>query len=949
MQQLTYEFNKIKTKYPISTQSNDFSSSNSTINNNPLPLSLKLLDTSSIGLHNKLNDYLKDNERLNVVLKDYVGNNYSSILNDNMTTYLEIYREYAHAKSIDCTKAITEGDLNGNSTKNLRYLNDTYVENFKMIQLISLVQYITKEQEDIINIIFNTSNGAININQYNYIIKSYKNLDNLIAVNKLYLFYDISILNNNNKIKEKIRENLFSCLMDLIFKSENVTLGKSNNLSNAKYIKTDLQYIIFLFDQINSNDLENPAGEADTNSSYEFVLQNLEKTLLDRFENILKSEVNHLREDMPSKYETIKKYKFKNFKDFLSYSDKQEQFQVLNSSFSKISLNNANLDSAALAKAAEVDIIVFEFFNGFFQNLNAKIVYLLLLVDLMDSGCEYMNNNIIHNGNDRIVKIVENFLLKILKMYLIPSLNNNVNIPKNNLNKDVEEKKLFVLNKDSLLACHGTRETGSEKEEEEYSNLQALFNKVLPEVSQQNKAIEKTKEDISRIAITKNDMFLIIPSNLINLKYILPNMTSIIKTLTKFSESTHSSFLVNFLNDFYINELFNNNVTYILNTKIYNINLTHGEGFFKINQVIETFITIINKILNFFPGLEYQYNAVLMTKIHETFSKFVTFIVTSFKNFIKMFVNVNTLNETSFSDFQSFLSIANHIKGSTEYATINDSFILRILETYKGLNKLTTWFKTSILGNINLVDDLKQQAAFDEGIYFEDLKEMWLLNDRFYEYSHIDENEYAASIDGILISPTLNNKLHELIYNKLDDEFFGGLFKEKVQLFTLFEVNKLMMGLILNDNLKKSKGAADKFEYLYLREDNHVDDNVVTINAILQKLNQIMPSAVGSTIDKFMNFIVVNNFINLKYYDRIAYILHNLKHLQATVDITRSIDFLKVYELNVNDIIEFSNQHKNLYPLASLKHMIKLKLEYESGNNTSILQKRLDESYKKLK
>ncbi|KAL6927317.1 hypothetical protein ACO0SA_003615 [Hanseniaspora valbyensis] len=955
MDQLIHELNKVNSKFQISAPSNGTNVNNSKLNDNPLPLSLKLLDTSSIGLNNELDSYLKNNEHLNTILKDYVGDNYKYILNDNMSTYLKIYKEYSNTKSIDY-KSISENEINNNTTKSLQTLNNKFAQNSKMIHLISLIEYIYKEQDSIMSLLFNASNSNIALTQYNHIIKKYKKLDNIISLNKLYLFHDISIVSNNNKIKEKIKDNLFTYLMDLIFKNENniTTTGKNNN--NTKSVKYDLKFIIDLFDQLNSNAMQNmSSNNEETNTSYEFIMENLEKLVSDKFEDILINEVNHLREDAPYKYELIKKHKFKNIRDLLAFDEETNHDLLLASQPSKINTKNENVNHDTLIKSAEVDIIVYEFFSDFFNSLNSKIVYLLLLVDLMDGKVDFLNNIInMHSGNDRIIKLIDNFLLKILKLYLIPSLSNIAAIPKQRLNQDDNKQNLFVLNKDILLSSDLNKDDFNEEEKENYLKLQQIFDEILPGMRSQAKDKQEKKEENNKIAMTKNEMLLIIPSNLMNLKYILPNLTSIMKTLTRFSHSANESFLPKFLNDFYINELFNNNIAYILNTKIYNINLTHGTNFFKINGIIETFIFLINKILNLFPGLEYQFNSVLMTKIYEIFKKFINHIVDSFKNFIKMFINLNTLTKDNLSDFKEIMKLTSYIKGSNEYGTINEKFILSFIETYKSLNRLNTWFKDSILANITLVNDLQpNNNGSNDVIDFEDLKEMWLLNVHFYEDEHIDNGEYAASIDGILLSTTLNNLFHELIYSKLDNEFTGGLFQTKVELFTLFELNKVMMTFILNDDSSKKKTvaatASDKFEYLYLREDNHVDVNIVTIKNILANLFDNIHENVDIDFNKFMNFIILNNFMNSNSYSRIGYLLHNLEQLQGTVNITESMKFLSLYELNVNDIINYNNENKDLYALPLIKHLIKLKLEFESGTNKSILQKRLDDAYKHLK
>ncbi|XBW38180.1 hypothetical protein QEN19_003772 [Hanseniaspora menglaensis] len=947
MDNLTDELNNVNSKYQISSKVHDSGIKQNFIDN-PLPLSLKLLDNSSIGLNSKLNEYLRDNENLNLILKDYVGANYKYILNDNMSTYLKIYKEYTTKNNVDYANSIDGKEISNSSLKNLKVLNENFIYSSRQIQLISLIEYIINEQNYIMGLLFNTKSVNIKLVQYNYIIKSYKKLDNLISINKIYLFYDISIVNNNKKIKERLKNNLFDYLVDLIFKPENSFTSNAFIRNDSRSIKEDLKYIIKLFDLLNSCNNETSGSDNSRQEiAYEFIIQNLELIIAKKFEEILVNEVNHLREDNPYKYESIKKHKFKSIRDLLSSVEDLDHDLMRETVTSLASQKNLSLDQFKNNKTAEIEMILYDFFSDFFNTLNSKIVYLLLLVDLLDKSSIVKNSAYAINGKGKVVKIIENYLLKLLKLYLIPSLNSVSAIKQNKNLQEITSQTLFSINKNSILADDFTETISKDREETEYEKLQQLFEQVLPGVAPKKDKSQEQKEKITT-KISKNDLLLIIPSNLFNLKYILPNLTSIMKSLSKFNLQNSSNFLTTFLNDFYINELFTNNINYILNTKIYNINLTHGDSFFKLNSIIETFLSIINNLFNVFPGIEYQFNESLMNNIYEIFLKFLNHVESSFRNFIKMFVNLNSIPKIGSSSFAEVIKVANYMKGSNEFATINEKFVINFLQTYKGLTKLDTWFKETLFSNINLINEIQVFEQKDDNIDFEDLKEMWLLNDQKYEYSQMNKNGYTDSIEGILISTKLNNLLHELIYSKFDNDFINGIFKEKMLLFTLFELNKLVMSLEISSDIK-SNDLEEKFEYLYLREDNHTDSNINAINNILSSLSHTECRNNDIDVNEYFNFIVLNHFMDLSSFDRIAYILYNLKKIDKKVDLTESINFFSLHELNVNDIIEFSNDNKGLYSSAAIKHMIKLRLVYESGNNKSILQKRLDESYKKLK
>ncbi|CAI8508444.1 unnamed protein product [Hanseniaspora opuntiae] len=69
-----------------------------TTNSNPIPLSLKLLDTSSIGLNHSLNDILQQNNAINELFKKHILENEDNILelNDNLNNYMKIFIKYIH-------------------------------------------------------------------------------------------------------------------------------------------------------------------------------------------------------------------------------------------------------------------------------------------------------------------------------------------------------------------------------------------------------------------------------------------------------------------------------------------------------------------------------------------------------------------------------------------------------------------------------------------------------------------------------------------------------------------------------------------------------------------------------------------------------------------------------------------------------------------------------------
>lgn len=100
-------------------------------------------------------------------------------------------------------------------------------------------------------------------------------------------------------------------------------------------------------------------------------------------------------------------------------------------------------------------------------------------------------------------------------------------------------------------------------------------------------------------------------------------------------------------------------------------------------------------------------------------------------------------------------------------------------------------------------------------------------------------------------------------------------------------------------------------------------------------------------MNEFINFSIIHNFMKLKSFNNLKYIIINLLKLND-IDCNGTINILKLYQLNVNDIIDIYNNNNVDADVNVVKHLVKMKIVEESDGNQSILNIRLNELYKKM-
>ena len=134
MDQLYSELTSYKNNYKINTTSN------------PIPLSLKLLDTSSIGLNRSLNDILHQNDAINSQFKKHILENEDNVieLNDNLNDYIRIFVKYINAKNVD----YVDSKVDNFNTNSIKTLNDKITKNSYILKLLSLIEVIVKKQNE---------------------------------------------------------------------------------------------------------------------------------------------------------------------------------------------------------------------------------------------------------------------------------------------------------------------------------------------------------------------------------------------------------------------------------------------------------------------------------------------------------------------------------------------------------------------------------------------------------------------------------------------------------------------------------------------------------------------------------------------------------------------------------------------------------------------------------
>ncbi|CAI8507924.1 unnamed protein product [Hanseniaspora opuntiae] len=252
-----------------------------TTNSNPIPLSLKLLDTSSIGLNHSLNDILQQNNAINELFKKHILENEDNILelNDNLNNYMKIFIKYIHTKNVD----FVESESGSFNTNNLKTLNDKINKNAYVLKLLSLIEMIINKQRELEGKInqLNMNIENLELNLLKSFIKQYSYLDELTNSNKLFLLKDYNIVNNNLKIKSKINALIEIFIIKVIF--------DKNSIYTENELKAIFLELIELLD--NSELMHNIITNINTDKT---------------FEKMLIKEINYLKYENMQKYEVIK-------------------------------------------------------------------------------------------------------------------------------------------------------------------------------------------------------------------------------------------------------------------------------------------------------------------------------------------------------------------------------------------------------------------------------------------------------------------------------------------------------------------------------------------------------------------------------------------------------------------------------------------------------------------
>lgn len=779
-----------------------------TTNSNPIPLSLKLLDTSSIGLNHSLNDILQQNNAINELFKEHILENEDNILelNDNLNDYMKIFIKHINTKNVD----FVESESGSFNTNNLKALNNKINKNAHVLKLLSLIEMIINKQRELEGKInqMNTNIENLELNLLKSFIKQYSYLDDLTNNNKLYLLKDYNIVNKNVKIKSKINALIEVFIIKIIF--------DKNSIYTENELKAIFLELIELLD--NSELIHNIITNINTNNT---------------FEKMLIKEINYLKYENMQKYEVIKKYKFKTLKDILNDN------------------NEANINE--IIKKNEYDIIVYEFFESFFTNLEAKFQRLLTLSKLVDSGSGDNANT------DLIINQLETFILKIMKFYLIPSFN-----IKSNHTIKPHNTKIFNIDR-SLI----------------------------------------TKSSVSVVTDNNNDL-LLVPANVLNLKFILPNLIPILKL------SSNNNYLNVFLNHQYLNEVILNFNTFTI-LKNNNISSVH--------KMISNFIIFHNKIFTLFKGLEFQYNHNLLTKIVNNIEKFVNELMEYIVSYFKQY-EINNRSEKKFD-----INNLDIVKKEIDHWLVNDVDIDMVMSCFNMLDQLKDlahWFENNII--FNVIDEDK-----DDNII-----EKWIINDEEIinnNESVFSDLQYLPNINGVQILADLNLHIDSFMKDKYDRAFIKDYYYTKAKYYSLYLVNKCIGNILLNN---------DSNNNLYLREDLNTNENITKINIIVKRL-----SGENDFMNEFINFSIIHNFMKLKSFNNLKYIIMNLLKLND-IDCNSTINILKLYQLNVNDIIDIYSNNNVDADVDVIKHLVRMKIVEESDGNQSILNIRLNELYKKM-
>ncbi|KAL6938941.1 hypothetical protein ACO0OL_000564 [Hanseniaspora opuntiae] len=779
-----------------------------TTNSNPIPLSLKLLDTSSIGLNHSLKDILQQNNAINELFKKHILENEDNILelNDNLNNYMKIFIKYIHTKNVD----FVESESGSFNTNNLKTLNDKINKNAYVLKLLSLIEMIINKQRELEGKInqLNMNIENLELNLLKSFIKQYSYLDELTNSNKLFLLKDYNIVNNNLKIKSKINALIEIFIIKVIF--------DKNSIYTENELKAIFLELIELLD--NSELMHNIITNINTDKT---------------FEKMLIKEINYLKYENMQKYEVIKKYKFKTLKDILNDN------------------NDSNINE--IIKKNEYDIIVYEFFETFFSNLEAKFQRLLTLSKLVDSGSGDNANT------DLVINQLEAFILKIMKFYLIPSFNIKSDHP-------IKPQHTKIFNIDRSLI---------------------------------------TGTNASVVTNNNNDL-LIVPANVLNLKFILPNLIPILKL------STNSNFMNAFLNHQYLNEVLLNFTTF---TILKNNNIA------SVHKMISNFIIFYNKIFTLFKGLEFQFNNELLTKIVTNIEKFVNELMEYIVSYFKQY-EINNRSEKKFD-----INNLEVVKKEIDHWLINHVDIDTVVTCFDMLDQLknlSQWYENNII--FNVIDEDKD----------DNIVEQWIINDE----EIINNNDsvfsdltYLPNINGVQILSKLNIHIDSFMKDKFDKAFINDYYYNKAKYYSLYLINKCVGNILLNN---------DSNNNLYLREDLNTNENITKINTIVKRL-----SNEREFMNEFINFSIIHNFMKLKSFNNLKYIIINLLKLND-IDCNGTINILKLYQLNVNDIIDIYNNNNVDADVNVVKHLVKMKIVEESDGNQSILNIRLNELYKKM-
>lgn len=796
MDELYNQLDSYKNKFKITT------------NSNPIPLSLKLLDTSSIGLNHSLSDILQQNNAINELFKKHILENEDNILelNDNLNSYMKIFIKYIHTKNVD----YVESESGSFNTNNLKILNDKINKNSYVLKLLSLIEMIISKQRELEGKIhqLNMNIENLELNLLKSFIKQYSYLDNLTNSNKLFLLKDYNIVSSNSKIKAKINALIEIFIIKVIF--------DKNSIYTESELKTVFSELIELLD--NSDLIHNIITNINTDKT---------------FEKMLIKEINFLKYENLQKYDVIKKYKFKTLKDILN--DK----------------NDSNINE--VIKKNEYDIVVYEFFETFFFNLEAKFQRLLILSKLVDSGSgDNTNTNLVINQ-------LEDFILKILKFYLIPSFNTKTAHPIKSHNT-----KIFNIDRSVITAANAS------------------------------------------VVTNNNNDLLIVPANVLNLKFILPNLIPILKL------STNSNFMNAFLNHQYLNEVFLNFTTF---TILKNNNIV------SVHKMVSNFIIFYNKIFTFFKGLEFQYNHELLTKIVNNIEKFVNDLMEYMVSYFKQY-EINNRSEKKF-----VIDSLDTVKKEIDHWIINNvdiDTVVTCFDMLEQLKNLSQWYENNII--FNVINENKD----------DNIVEKWIINDE----ELINNNDsvfsdltYLPNINGVQILSELSNHIDLFMKGKFDKAFINDYYYNKAKYYSLYLINKCIGNILLNN---------DSSNNLYLREDLSTNENITKINTIVKRL-----SNEKGFINEFINFSIIHNFMKLKRFNNLKYIIINLLKLDD-IDCNGTINILKLYQLNVNDIIDIFNNNNVDADVNVVKHLVKMKIVEESDGNQSILNIRLNDLYKKM-